>query len=134
MFLYLLLLFTIIPILELAVLLYVGRAIGIWPTITAVLLTGVAGAALAKHQGFYVLQEIKRDTSRGILPADRLMDGALVLAGGLMLLTPGFITDFAGFLFLIPFTRSFIKNIIKRKMKFRGKYRTGKEEDNYIDV
>lgn len=119
MFLYLVLLFTVVPVVELAVLLKVGRYIGILNTISIVLLTGVAGAVLARSQGLKIIKKIQDDLNMGIVPADKLIDGAMILSGGLLLLTPGFITDFAGFMILIPYTRGLVKNWVKRKIKDR---------------
>lgn len=119
MFLYLVLLFTVVPVVELAVLLKVGRYIGILNTISIVLLTGIAGAILARSQGLKIIKKIQDDLNMGIVPADKLIDGAMILSGGLLLLTPGFITDFAGFMILIPYTRGLVKNWVKRKIKDR---------------
>ncbi len=120
---WLILFFTAIPLVELSLLLYVGKAIGIFYTVLVVILTGIAGAALARQQGILVIGEIQDDLSMGIMPGDKLIDGFMILAGGISLLTPGFITDTAGFLVLIPFTREKIKIILKRL--FRNKIDTG---------
>ncbi|MGM0442240.1 MAG: FxsA family protein [Elusimicrobiota bacterium] len=115
--LYLILLFTVIPLTELALLIKIGQYIGVFYTILIVLITGVVGASLARVQGFLVLKKINRELSQGIMPSDHLFDGALILVGGVTLLTPGFLTDFAGFMVLIPATRDIIKKLIKRKVK-----------------
>jgi UPF0716 protein FxsA len=117
MFLYLILLFTLIPVIELAVLLKAGQYIGVFNTIFIVLLTGVVGAYLAKSQGLMILRRIRTDLESGIMPGDSLFDGVLILIGGILLLTPGFITDFTGFLALIPFTRTIIRNFLKKQIK-----------------
>ncbi|MFC2061833.1 FxsA family protein [Elusimicrobiota bacterium] len=128
MFLYLLLLFTSIPLIELFLLLEVGRHIGILNTIAIVILTGIAGALLARSQGFSIMKRIKDDLNMGIMPAEKLLEGIIILCGGLLLLTPGLITDLAGFSLLIPNTRQLIKRYIKKKIK--EKFRT----QNYIDI
>lgn len=105
MFIKLLLIFTAVPLLELYILIEAGRIIGLGATILLVLLTGVAGAWLARSQGVELLRRIQEETSSGRMPAATLIDGALVLVGGLLLLTPGFFTDLLGFSFLAPVTR-----------------------------
>ncbi len=114
---YLILLFTVVPLVELALLIKIGQHIGVIYTLLVVLFTGVVGASLAKVQGFLVLKRISRELSMGIMPSDNLFDGALILIGGVTLLTPGFITDFTGFMVLIPFTRKIVKKAIKNKVK-----------------
>jgi len=109
LFIKLLIVFTIVPVVELYVLFKIGSLIGIVPTIALILFTGVAGAYLARTQGFDVLRRIQAELSRGNLPAGELIDGAMILAGGVLLLTPGFCTDLSGFLLLVPFTRSYLK-------------------------
>ena len=112
---YLILLFTIIPILELAVLIKVGTCIGAGNTILIVILTGVAGAYLARSQGILTLIKIQEDLNRGIMPGDKIVDGLMILCGGVMLLTPGLITDLIGFMALIPAARYLIKQGLKNK-------------------
>jgi UPF0716 protein FxsA len=102
----LLAIFIFVPLMELYLLIEAGRVIGIWPTISLILLTGVAGAWLARSQGIEIVRRIQEETARGQMPAINLIEGALVLIGGLLLLTPGFFTDLLGFSFLVPLTRS----------------------------
>lgn len=109
MFVRLLLLFTLIPVLEIYVILQVGQLLGPLPTVGLIILTGIAGAYLARAQGFDVIGKLQLDLNQGRLPAESLLDAALILAGGLLLLTPGFCTDVAGFAFLVPMTRNLIK-------------------------
>jgi len=114
---YLILLFTIIPIVELALLIKVGQYIGTGYTIALVIITGVVGAYLAKLQGLLTLYRIQEDVNQGRMPADRLFDGIIILCSGVLLLTPGFITDLIGFMGLIPFTRHLFKVWLKRKIE-----------------
>lgn len=107
MFIRLLILVTLLPVLEIWVLIESGRAIGAWPTVALVILTGIAGSWLMRQQGVELLGKIQREMAAGRVPAGALLDGALVLAGGLLLLTPGFCTDLAGFTMLVPVTRRF---------------------------
>ncbi len=117
MFTRLLFLFTLLPLLELGLLIKVGEHIGALNTIAIVLLTGIAGASLARTQGFHIINRIRDELSQGHVPTESLLDGVLVLAGGLLLLTPGLVTDTFGFLILIPFTRAVLKNYLRRYFK-----------------
>ena len=105
MFIKLLIIFIIVPITELYILIEAGRIIGLGATLGLIFLTGVAGAWLARSQGVESLRRIQAETARGHMPAATLIDGALILVGGLLLLTPGFFTDAIGFSFLVPITR-----------------------------
>ncbi|MEW6624708.1 MAG: FxsA family protein [Bacillota bacterium] len=118
MFLKLLLLFTVVPLIELALLLKVGQLIGITYTIAIIILTGFAGVVLAKQQGFIVLKNLRNSMMMGQMPGDAIFDGVFILAGGLVLLTPGLITDAIGFLFLIPFTREIFKDIFRKMFRY----------------
>lgn len=90
---------------ELYILIEAGRIVGLAPTLGLIITTGIAGAWLAQNQGVEILKKIQEETSRGQMPAATLIDGALVLVGGLLLLTPGLLTDALGFSFLVPVTR-----------------------------
>lgn len=114
---YLILLFTLVPVIELALLIKVGQFIGLGNTIFIVIFTGVFGAYLAKTQGLITLIKIQDDINHGRVPTDRLFDGVMILCGGILLLTPGLITDIIGFIGLIPFTRNIIKIWIRRKVE-----------------
>lgn len=109
MFIRLLILFTLVPVIELYVLIEAGRQFGVVPTIAMIFFTGIAGAFLARSQGFNLINRIQRDLNDGRLPAGEMMDGAMILAGGLLLLTPGFCTDLFGFCLLTPATRDIFK-------------------------
>ena len=113
---YLILLFTIIPVIELTLLIKVGQSIGAAYTISIVILTGVAGAYLAKLQGLITLRRIEEEVNQGRMPADRLFDGVVILCSGLLLLTPGFITDLIGFMGLIPITRGLFKRWLRGRI------------------
>ena len=114
---YLILLFTIVPITELALLIRIGQYIGLGYTVGIVIFTGVTGAYLAKMQGLIILRRIQQDVNQGVMPADKLFDGVLILSSGILLLTPGFITDIIGFMGLIPLTRNLFKRWLKRKIE-----------------
>ena len=113
MFIKILIIFTLVPLTELYILIEAGRQIGVGPTIGMIMLTGIAGAYLARSQGFQLMQRIQGDLSQGRLPAEEMIDGAIILAGGLLLLTPGFATDLFGFCLLTPYTRKYLKEWIK---------------------
>lgn len=100
-----LLLFLIVPILEVALLVQVGGFIGFWPTVGLVILTAVIGAQLLKSQGRALLMAAQGRLEQGELPLSELAQGLLVAVGGALLLTPGFATDAFGFACLIPGTR-----------------------------
>jgi len=114
---YLILLFTLVPIVELALLIKIGQLLGVGYTLLIVIVTGVTGAYLAKLQGVIVLGKIQEDLNNGIMPADKLFDGILILCSGILLLTPGIITDLIGFMGLIPFSRDLFKHWLKQKTK-----------------
>jgi UPF0716 protein FxsA len=113
----LLLLFVLVPLIELAILIRIGTWLGFWPTIGLVIATGAIGAMLAKSQGGRVLRDIRGDLSAGRVPATRLLDGFLVLVGGIVLLTPGLLTDIAGLMLLLPFTRNRLKEGVRRRFE-----------------
>lgn len=102
---FLLLLFIAVPIIELALLIKVGQLVGVLNTISLVILTGIIGAFLARREGLKTLFGIQRDLDLGILPSNRIVDGFLIFCGGLLLLTPGLVTDLIGFFLLVPQTR-----------------------------
>jgi UPF0716 protein FxsA len=101
--------FTLVPIVELYVLIEAGQQIGVAATISLIFLTGIAGAVLARTQGFQLINRIQNDLNAGRVPASEMIDGAMILAGGLLLLTPGFCTDLFGFILLTPLTRNSLK-------------------------
>ena len=113
----LLFLFLAIPIVEMVLLIEIGRRIGLLATLGIVVLTGIAGAMLARAEGLEVFHRIRSDLAEGRLPGDAILDGVFVLAGGLLLLTPGLLTDLVGFLVLVPFTRAPIRRAVLRKLQ-----------------
>ncbi|MDD3626232.1 MAG: FxsA family protein [bacterium] len=113
----LILAFTVVPVIELYILMKLSVIIGAEYTILIILITGISGGILAKSQGINALKKIRTEISTGNIPTEELMDGVLILAGGLLLLTPGIITDITGFLLLIPVTRKPLKEFIKKRIK-----------------
>ena len=110
-------LFTLVPLLELYLLIRLGTYVGAVDTIAIVIGTGVAGGLLAKSQGLAVLDRMRAELNQGRLPAESLFDGLLILIAGVMLVTPGLLTDGLGLLLLIPWSRQGIKSWLKRKMQ-----------------
>lgn len=119
----LLILFVIVPVTELYILIEVGKKIGSLTTIGIIILTGIIGAYLVKGQGFMILKKIQNDLNEGVIPGDSLIQGAIILAGGIFLLTPGFATDIIGFIFLIPVSRRVVKKYLLKWLK--GKIKEG---------
>lgn len=117
MLLKLILVFTIIPVIELAILIEIGSRLGLLMTLAIVIITGITGAVFAKYQGLIVVYRIKRSLNIGHLPADDIISAMLVLAGGLLLLTPGLLTDIAGFSLVIPVSRRIYVRKIKEIFK-----------------
>lgn len=113
------LLFTLVPVIELALLVEVGGRIGVAPTIAVVLTTGALGAWLARSQGLRALQRLQDALRAAQFPGEEIFDGVLILAGGLLLLTPGFLTDILGLCALIPGTRHLLKRLVKRQVDSR---------------
>jgi UPF0716 protein FxsA len=114
----LLILFIVVPIIELVLLIEIGRIIGTFYTIGLIFVTGIIGVFLAKTQGFLVLRNIQLSLARGEMPGQHLIDGLLIFAGGLVLLTPGLLTDLLGFSLLFPVTRGFYRNLLINKLKY----------------
>lgn len=113
------LLFVIIPVLELMLLVKMGQVVGLVPTLALVLFTGVAGAAMARAEGLRVFWQFQRELGSGRLPGQALLDGISVLVGGAFLLTPGILTDLAGFTLLLPATRRLIQSRVRRALERR---------------
>lgn len=119
----LILLFVVTPLVELAILVYLGTIVGVLYTILIVVATGLIGAFLARSQGIATFNQIRSRIEQGVLPGDELLQGMLILVGGLLLLTPGLITDLIGFLMIIPQTRNivvkWVRDLLQRKIQQR---------------
>ncbi|MCX4028369.1 FxsA family protein [Endozoicomonas sp. SM1973] len=114
----LLMLFIVVPIVEMFVLIKVGEVIGAWLTIGLVLLTAVIGLQLLRQQGLSTLMHAQQKMQQGQIPAKEMAEGIILAVGGALLLTPGFVTDALGFCCLLPFTRHWlIKQAIKKGFK-----------------
>jgi UPF0716 protein FxsA len=113
----LLLLFIVLPAVELALLIEIGQRIGTLATLSLIVASGVVGAALARSQGLQVLSNVRTRVNAGELPADSLLDGLLILIASALLVTPGVLTDAFGFVCLIPACRGVLKREILRRLQ-----------------
>jgi len=107
------LLFTVVPLVELYLLIAVGRVLGLVPTIGLVLVTGALGAWFARLEGARVIRRWQEALARQELPKDGVIDGLLIFVGGLMLITPGILTDIAGLSMVMPLTRRVIARFVR---------------------
>ena len=123
--------FTVIPIIEIYLLIEIGAMFGALTAVTLVILTGFLGAFLARMQGLQTLYRIQESLREGRMPSGELLDALLIVIAGLVLLTPGFLTDSAGFLLLIPSTRNSIKYWLRRQIEIR--YMSNRPEDIIIE-
>lgn len=117
MALILFLLFLLVPILELAVILRVGQVIGAWWTVVALVSVSVAGAALVKREGRGTWQRFRAALDAGRMPAEEVVDGVLLLVGGVLMLTPGFVTDVVGLLLAVPASRRLVNRTLRRRVR-----------------
>ena len=108
-------LFILVPIAELAVIIQVGQAIGVWWTILLLIVDSILGAMLMRSQGRAAWRRFNDAVGAARVPAREVADGVLVIFGGALLLTPGFLTDIVGLLFLLPPTRAAIRRIFLRQ-------------------
>jgi UPF0716 protein FxsA len=119
MLLPLVLLFVAVPIAELAVIIQVGQAIGVWWTIGLLAADSLLGSWLMRHQGRSAWRRFNEAVQAGRVPAREVLDGALVIFGGALLLTPGFITDVLGLVLLVPPTRALVRRLLARRLTHR---------------
>ena len=115
----LLLLFIVVPLLELYVILQVGDAIGVLPTIGLLVVDSVLGAMLMRSQGRLAWRRFNAALAERRGPTREVLDGVLVIFGGALLLTPGFVTDILGAVLLLPFTRPFVRRVLVRRFAGR---------------
>lgn len=128
------LLVLIIPFVEIYLLLQVGGIIGALPTIFLVVFTAGLGAWLLRQQGFATFQRLQANLAQGKIPAQEMIEGPIILVGGALLLTPGFITDTMGFICLIPqFRKKIAQYIINNHLvQVGGQYRWGSAKENDV--
>jgi UPF0716 protein FxsA len=112
----LLIIFIVIPLVEIAVLIRVGARIGILPTLGLMVLMSIIGGLLARYQGLKTWQRIQQDLAAGRIPDDALLDSFIIFVGGMLMLTPGFVTDLIGLWLLLPGSRQLVKWLLRRQM------------------
>ena len=115
MFLKLFLAFTLIPFVEIYLLIKIGAQVGAFNTILIVILTGLLGASLARLEGIKTMTKVRDSLNRGDLPAEEMLDAMLIFVAGVVLLTPGFLTDMTGLALLVPKLRYWFKRWLRKK-------------------
>jgi len=108
------LLFMAVPVLEIYVLIQIGQVIGAWWTVLLLVADGVLGSYLMRHEGSRAWQALRQALDERRMPARELADAALILVGGTLLLTPGFVSDVVGLFCVLPFTRPFARQLLSR--------------------
>lgn len=106
--------FIAVPLVEITVIVQVAHVVGGWWTIGLLLLSSIVGAWLVRHEGFVVVRRFREQVAEGKVPTDELIDGALLLVGGTLMLTPGFVTDAVGLVLVFPLTRIAIRTVVRR--------------------
>ncbi|MGE4261095.1 FxsA family protein [Shewanella sp.] len=118
-FLILLVAVIFLPMMELSVLMQVGDVIGTFNTVALVILTAVVGISLVKSQGLNTLMAVQRKLAQGEAPGQEIVEGMLLALAGILLVIPGFVTDFVGVIFLTPFCRAVIAKFLYKRMQLR---------------
>ena len=113
----LLLLFIVVPVVELALLIQLGKLVGLLPTLALIVVTGALGAFLARRQGLAVIDQVRGEMADGRIPAGAVVDGVIILLAAAVLMTPGVLTDACGFLCLVPAFRRWLKGVLKRRFE-----------------
>ena len=111
--------FIVIPIVEIYVIIQVGQVIGAWWTIVLLIADSIFGSWLIKHEGRRAWEALSTTIESGRMPAKELADGALILVGGTLMISPGFVTDIAGILLILPFTRPLARRLLTRVVSRR---------------
>lgn len=119
MFPRLLLLLLVVPVVELFLLYQIGGAVGFWPTMAILILTAVSGSLLLRHEGTSAWRRFSSRLQQGHLPGDELLDGMIILVCGVLLITPGVLTDLFGLLGLFPPTRALVRKQLSQTLKGR---------------
>jgi UPF0716 protein FxsA len=115
------LIFIVVPVLEIGILLWSGNTFGLFPTIMIILGTGILGAYLAKKQGLKAIRDVQIQMKNFQAPGDAMVNAVFVFAGGLLLLSPGFVTDLFGFLFLFSPSRELFKPLVYKWIRSKMK-------------
>ncbi len=117
MFQLLFVLFIIIPVIEIAVIMQVGNLLGIWPTVAIVILSAWLGAKYVRQQGLATMQNVQMKMAQGEMPSNEIVTGLMLLVAGVLLVTPGFVTDILGLSLLIPSVRTAIAMHVQKHIK-----------------
>jgi UPF0716 protein FxsA len=120
-----LLLFIVVPLIEISLFIQVGSILGVWATIGVVLLTAFVGASLVRSQGVQTLLTVQQRLRAGELPAQQILEGVLLAVAGILLLTPGFMTDIMGLAVLLPAPRAFLARRLMTKMVIQSHFQEG---------
>lgn len=108
------------PLAEIAGFVVVGRALGLWWTLGLVIITGLLGAFMMRQQGLHLLRKLSEESQQGQIPASSVIDGAMIVVAGILLLLPGFVTDIIGIALFIPFVRRLLWSVIGRRVVVVG--------------
>ena len=114
------LLLLAIPLIEIALFIVIGQAIGVWPTLLGVILGAIIGSMIIRHQGLKLVGDIRNTMGRGALPGLKLADAMLISIAGMLIAVPGYFTDVVGLLLLLPPLRTAIYGFLKRRMRIIG--------------
>ena len=120
MFVYVVAALLIVPIVEIAVFIEVGGAIGLWPTLAVVVATAIAGGTLLRLQGLATLARAREALARNEMPLKEVIDGVFLLVAGILLLTPGFVTDGVGFVLFVPGVRAGLRSLLAQRFFTSG--------------
>lgn len=129
--------FLALPVVEIALFVYVGQWLGVWKTIGLVILAAVLGVAILRYQGLGALRKINRDLRKARPPADGIVDGFMIVVASLLLIIPGFLTDFLGLLLIIPPIRHLVWRLWGRSVRIRtysGHPRRGRRREEFYDL
>ncbi len=110
-------LFIVIPFTELMILLEVGAALGVWPTLGIIILTAMIGYHLFRYQGLKTWRQVESQLAQGEMPTQSVLEGVVILLAGALMITPGLITDTIGLICLLPFSRKWVLAIVKKRFK-----------------
>ena len=124
--------FLAVPLIEIALFIQVGGAIGLWATLAIVVLTAIAGTALVRGQGIMTLNRLRSSFSDMQDPTEPLVHGAMILFSGALLLTPGFFTDAVGFALLVPAVRVWLFNMLRARMTVHHFSTAQRHRDNGV--
>nr|WP_269783372.1 FxsA family protein [Photobacterium phosphoreum] len=116
------LLFIVVPMVEIGLFIQVGGLLGLWPTIAIVFLTAVIGASLVRSQGIATLISVQKKLQQGEVPTQEIIEGMLLAVAGVLLLTPGFMTDALGLVLLLPLSRAKVARLLMQKVTLKNSF------------